>query len=285
MLKLFDASVTPILLYGSEVWEPFTNHDWKKWDTTQTEKIHTQFLKRLLGLNRSTTNLITRGELGRHSLQAQIVTRNINYIKYLEKKDPQTLVRQAANYELSHLERISFYSLFKKYEQDLNNHNIRTLSKYKIRKLINEEFDTQWLVQLSTFPKADSYKLFKKRVEYENYLTDIKNRKRRVSFTKFRLSDHCLMIEKGRHIRPIIPRNERFCPFCPSSVEDEIHFLTTCPTYNLISEKLFSELPIQRATFYSDKFLLFKYLMKEKKAIKKQRKIHKYCTLYTRISH
>ena len=258
MLKLFDTCITPILLYGSEVWGPFMNHDWKNWDTTQTEKIHTQFLKRLLGLNRSTTNVLTRGELGRHSLQEQIVTRNINYIKYIEMKDPQTLVKQAANYEFSHTERNSLYSLFKKYEQNLSNDNIRTLSKYKLRKLIKEEFDTQWQTQILTFPKADSYRLFKSRVVYENYLTDIKNRKQRVSFTKYRLSDHCLMVEKGRHTRPIIPRNERFCPFCPTNVEDEIHFITQCAAYenrpNLFN-KIETEVPNFSNMNYQEKFI------------------------------
>ena len=38
------------------------------------------------------------------------------------------------------------------------------------------------------------------------------------------------MIEKGRHLR-IKPEN-RFCPFCNDCVEDEMHFLLTCPKYN-----------------------------------------------------
>ena len=96
MLKLFDSCIAPILLYGSEVWAPFMNFDWKQWDSTQIEKIHTQFLKRLLGVNRSTTNVLIRSELGRHSLQEQILARNINYIKYIESKDPQTLVKLSA---------------------------------------------------------------------------------------------------------------------------------------------------------------------------------------------
>ena len=50
--------------------------------------------------------------------------------------------------------------------------------------------------------------------------------------TKFRLSHHCLMIEKGRHKRPTIPRDQRFCPFCPGQVEDETHFLAQCNGYD-----------------------------------------------------
>ena len=40
------------------------------------------------------------------------------------------------------------------------------------------------------------------------------------------------MIEKGRHKRPQIQRDQRFCPFCPGQVEDETHFLTQCCGYN-----------------------------------------------------
>ena len=37
------------------------------------------------------------------------------------------------------------------------------------------------------------------------------------------------MIEVGRHQGTDI--NERFCPFCSHSVEDEVPFLFYCPTY------------------------------------------------------
>ena len=39
------------------------------------------------------------------------------------------------------------------------------------------------------------------------------------------------MIEKGRHKRPLVPREKRYCPFCLSTVESEIHFLTQCSAY------------------------------------------------------
>ena len=237
MLKIFDTCITPILLYGSEVWGPFMNHDWKAWDTTQTERVHTQFLKRILGINRSTTNALARGEVGRHSLQEYITTRNINYIKYIEAKNTESLAKQAANYEILHRnERNSLYSIIAKHEQNITNHNIHLISKSKLSKLIREEFNILWQAQIASFPKADTFKQFKGNVKFENYLTDIKNRKHRVSYTKYRLSDHCLKIEKGRHQRPIIPREQRFCPFCPTIVESEIHFLTQCNAYTSRNE-------------------------------------------------
>ena len=70
MIKIFDACIAPILLYGSEVWAPYITHDYTKWESTPIERIHTQYLKRLLGVNRSTTHILVRGETGRNPLLA-----------------------------------------------------------------------------------------------------------------------------------------------------------------------------------------------------------------------
>ena len=98
MIKLFDACIAPILLYGSEVWDPYISHDYK-WESTPIERIHTQYLKRLLGVNRSTTNILVRGETSKNPSLASALTQNINYIKYLNKKCYLTLVKQTLIYE------------------------------------------------------------------------------------------------------------------------------------------------------------------------------------------
>ena len=43
------------------------------------------------------------------------------------------------------------------------------------------------------------------------------------------MSNHNLMIEKGRHLN--IDRNNRYCKFCKNKIEDEQHFLINCPLY------------------------------------------------------
>ena len=106
----------------------------------------------------STTNVLVRGELVRHLLQEKIATRNISYIKYVENKDTHILVKQAASYELLYAGN-SLYSLQEKYEQ--NQHNIKSVSKPKLRLLIREEFDALWKTQVSAFSKAALFRLFK----------------------------------------------------------------------------------------------------------------------------
>ena len=47
--------------------------------------------------------------------------------------------------------------------------------------------------------------------------------------TKIRVSSHNLCIESGRHKN--IPRDNRFCKTCTSTIEDEYHFILVCPVY------------------------------------------------------
>ena len=239
IIKLFDFCVSPILLYGSEIWAPYTDHDWQKWDKTPVERTHTQFLKRILGVNRSTTNNLARSELGRYPLQERILKRNLSYIRYIDAKPPSSLVWNALRYEEAQYnndcQRPTIFSLARRHENLLFATNegsllarINEMEEDKIRNTIRHCYHEAWKEQLNTFSKADTFKQFKDNIVMERYLEVIKNRKHRVSLSKLRLSDHCLMIEEGRHKRPITPREERFCPHCPGVVETEEHFITQC---------------------------------------------------------
>ena len=83
--------------------------------------------------------------------------------------------------------------------------------------------------------------------------------------TKIRLSNHHLMIEKGRYTN--IDRKNRVCPFCPKDIEDEIHFITTCPSYAHNRKSLFAALGLQNAVLNSPKPCLFEFLMTNEKAV------------------
>ena len=74
-LKLFQTQIAPILLYGSEVWEPYMEYDYKNWDKSKIEMVHTQYPKRILGCSYQTSNIMANGELGLQPLIIHIIKR------------------------------------------------------------------------------------------------------------------------------------------------------------------------------------------------------------------
>ena len=88
----------------------------------------------------------------------------------------------------------------------------------------------------NNFSKLKTYAKLKTNIGLEKYLVSVKNVTDRISLTKLRLSNHTLMIEKGRHQN--IEIENRVCPFCPTCIEDEMHFLIKCPAYTEYRKKL-----------------------------------------------
>ena len=71
--------------------------------------------------------------------------------------------------------------------------------------------------------------------------------------SKFRLSNHKLLIETGRHMK--LPITERICPVCMEGTEDEIHLLVRCNLYQSARQPLLDKCAELRPhfDFYSDK--------------------------------
>ena len=93
------------------------------------------------------------------------------------------------------------------------------------------------------------------------YLLQVRNRKHRRAMTKLRLSDHSLEIEKVRHDKPRINRENRKCKLCTESViEDEIHFLLEYRKFD--TERLLLLTSLNHMNFDTNRDSLFKNLMK-----------------------
>ena len=68
--------------------------------------------------------------------------------------------------------------------------------------------------------------------------TKLSDKESRRWLAKFRCSDHSLRIETGR--RQGLKPEERICLMCDNmTVEDEFHFLISCPKYDQLRLKLF----------------------------------------------
>ena len=87
--------------------------------------------------------------------------------------------------------------------------------------------------------KLRTYGRIKTEIGREEYLANISNLNERTAISKIRLSNHTLMIEKGRHLK--IAKDERYCPFCPYEIETEKHFILFCKSFAVARLTLISE--------------------------------------------
>ena len=251
-LKVFSSQIVPILLYGAEVWAPYLNVNFYNWDKNITERAQTQFLKRILGCDIHTPNLMIRGELGNYPLLCDIITRSVSFISHIASSDG-SLANISLDLEISLSDENNILYLVRKftpYFSETNNF-LSPKNKEETKRQSRSSYHEIWVAQLAEMSKADSFVLFKNRIWLEKYTMSIKNHRHRIALSRLRLSSHSLMIEKGRHYKPLIDRAKRYCPFCPTLVEDECHFLITCPLYNNERQELLDKVR-RNSSLYDD---------------------------------
>ena len=105
-----------------------------------------------------------------------------------------------------------------------------------------------WRSEIKESIKSKLYSSYKSKIEISPDLVHIHNRRYRNCFTKFRLSDHQLEIEIGRHKKK--DRNDRLCNICNGGyIENEIHFLLHCSAYQNIRNSFFKAITILEPNF------------------------------------
>ena len=139
--KIFEAMISPILSYNSEIWGVYVKHDFKAWDNTPIEKIHLKFCKRYLEISIKASNVVSRSELGRLPLIINIYKNIRHYILYLLRKNEDTIVKQAfrTSLELHCNGKNSFYHNLMKISEyyDLSDFDPNNLSEAKIKHYID----------------------------------------------------------------------------------------------------------------------------------------------------
>ena len=248
-IKLFNSLIKPILLYGSEVWGSYTDFDYANWDRSNIEMTHTQFLKRALGCNVRTSNIMVRGEIGGRPLLLDIIIKTMTYINNIKER-PQAIVYSALDYESNNEIAPNFSKYIDKFNL-MNSQEILNKTKANMKIICQNNYDRYWLLKLGESPKAISYTKIKPNVYLEKYLHEVKNIRHKIALSRLRLSNHNLLIETGRHIRPKLDRENRKCFICKDDIEDEMHFITKCPLYSSEREELYKSLKINSKTFES----------------------------------
>ena len=225
VLNLIDFLIKPILLYASDFWGCL-----KLPRNNPVENLHMMMCKQLIGVQKQTTNSGVLLELGRIPL-------NILAAKHASKNWER--IRLGSGNDLLidvYKEGAECWDLSIKHLLEVNgmlNFYVETppleypfIFKKIYQRLYDNFHETTFGDINQNSSKLRTYALFKTEPGFEKYLTEIKNTTVRQHVTKFRLSNHRLAIETGRHEGKNL--EERRCFFCPDKIEDEAHFLFDC---------------------------------------------------------
>jgi len=262
-LHLLDTLVKPILLYASDFWGCL-----KMPKDNPIEKFHHMACKQILGVQKQTTNIGVLLELGRIPLQIYAIKSTIkNWERIKTMGNNNCLKKSSLSASSDNLIWISSIQ---------NTLNRNGLSCYYTRANNNDAFVHNKVFQrisdifhqeaFATIQNPDSklrtYGLIKSKPGVEKYLYEIINPQIRQACTKFRLSNHTLNIEIGRHKN--LKEELRICPFCPNKVESEMHFLFDCSTFKSHRVEMTNQIiKHQRAFVHYSKVEKLQYLFSD----------------------
>lgn len=240
--KLFDSLVGSVLNFGAEVWGMH--------DATDIELVHTKFLRRVLGVKKSTNLAALYGELGRIPF---VIIRKVIMIKYWIKilsqndsslvKRMYLILKQDVDSNINYNDKnwaLHIKTILQQHglEYVWNNQLDIEIPFNTIKQRIYDMFLQKWYSDINNSNRLHSYCIFKHEFKLEKYLTVISENKYRIALSRFRTSSHGLYIETGRYDNT--PRIQRICKSCNmNAIEDEYHFLLVCPNYRDIRLKYF----------------------------------------------
>ena len=248
-LKLIDTLIKPILLYASDFWGSL-----KLPKNNPIENFHHMLCKQILGVQKQTTNIAVLLELGRvplkfHAYKAatknweRIKSKKVNIYVY---KSYQNAIEENLPWTNNVKDLLEKNGMLCFYINTYEN-KPPFIHKKLFQRLSDIFHQEAFSTMANEQSKLRTYGLLKNKIGIENYLQISMNPLIRQKFTKFRVSNHSLNIEKGRHNN--IPKEIRFCPFCKNSVETEIHFLLECRTYKTMREELLSPIINNKPAF------------------------------------
>ena len=238
--------INPILLYASDFWGCL-----KLPKNNPIERLHNIFCKLLLGVQKQTNTVGIFLELGMVPITYNAINASVkNWDRIKNKKSNNLLNELYTNALKENLPWTSGIKTILESNGMLHSFIVNNVNKsehYKKKPTCNLIFERLCdQLHQNTFEairgensKVKTYSVLKTEIGLETYLADIKNIKHRCAMAKLRVSNHALLIETGRHSK--IERQLRFCPFCPTIIEDEIHFLVQCPNYKDMRENLLTK--------------------------------------------
>jgi len=237
-LKLFDSVVKPIMLYGCEVWGPYSSD--------LANKLQLRFLKIILGLRKTTTTTMVRGETGSFPLQCDIQQRVLNYWLNLVNFDNNRISKAMYNcmYEMhvtnvySHpwikyvkckLDDLGLSYIFACQGKGVNKLWFKNIIKFRIL----DQYRQDWHSELYNHDNCKNYRIFKHNFEQESYLIDLPWYQRN-NMLKYRTRNFYLPV----NVYQINADPMKSCILCNYPNADEYHYIMDCTYFNDIRRKL-----------------------------------------------
>ena len=236
--KIIDASLSPVLLYGAEIW------GYKSYKPL--EKVHIKACKKFLGVSIKTTNVAVLGECGRLPLFVMTAFRCINYwckiLRMPNHRYPYKCYKMLHSLDnhghinwASHVKNLLFNFGFGIVwiNQDIESQD-NFLISFSTR--LKDVAGQEWFAEVCTLDKLSTYREFKTLLNPERYLLTVEIKSHRIALSRLRCSSHSLMIEAGRWQN--IDRENRLCILCDDKdIEDEFHFVLICNFFTTLRTK------------------------------------------------
>ena len=194
--------------YGAEAW----------WKIDQVGEellaLERKMLKKVLNVKHNTPNDLIYIEIERMDIVAAIKQRQKSLFKrILELREDEAIVKKMVN-NYPHIPMINYYENL---DEDILRNN-----KEERNARVQESTTSTYIQQYKRLIDVRY-----NHVIYYSYLPEYI----RTTITKWRLSCHELMIEKGRREIPKLAKHLRICSNC-LIMEDEEHAIYSCPLYN-----------------------------------------------------
>ena len=236
-LSLFDSLIKPILLYSSDFWGCL-----KMPRNNPIQNMYMKFCKSLLGVQKQTTNTGVLLELGVVPLMFYGIKNCLkNWHRIHKKSEANAII--IMTHKMSTELNLPWPLMNKNVLESIGlspQDDVENIHKVAFEKLKENFYQESFEEISSEHSKLRTYAKLKTEIGMEKYLCIIENVWDRTALTKIRLSNHTLMIEKGRHQGLL--ENQRLCPFCNNKVETEQHFIMECKTFEIFRQKLFEDI-------------------------------------------
>ena len=230
--KLYDTGVNSVISYGASVWG-YGNDKFG-------QMVQNRAMRYFLGVHKNAPTHAVQADMGWISVKFQHFLSILRFWNRLLKMKNERL--KVAEFQLININNSSWFNNLYNILESVNKSQYiiegkeidLTDIKFELSDLMHEE----WSNTVGYKPKLRNYVKFKQNINVEDYVLSNISRSQRSLLAQLRMGILPLNIETGRYIRKEL--NERLCLLCnQNSIEDEHHFLLSCPVYNAERDNLF----------------------------------------------